>query len=154
MPPSTPWPEITRRDFLNGVALAATPLAAAAGTASAAGTDPIALRTGLQGQTDAVNANAHAWRDDPTRFRDAAAELDPEVEDLVVVGAGLSGLAGAHLFRRHAGRPVRMLLLEALDDIGGHARRNEFVSRSGVKLNSPLPSASVFKLSVLISSRS
>jgi spermidine dehydrogenase len=27
-----------------------------------------------------------------------------------------------------------MLLLDALDDIGGHARRNEFVSRSGVKL--------------------
>jgi len=27
-----------------------------------------------------------------------------------------------------------MLLIDALDDIGGHARRNEFVSRSGVKL--------------------
>ena len=125
-----PLPEITRRDFLNGVALAAAPFAAAA----APDTDAVALRSGLQGQTDEVNANAHAWRDDPARFRDAAAEVDPEIEDLVVVGAGLSGLAGAHLFRQHAGRPVRMLLLEVLDDIGGHARRNEFVSRSGVKL--------------------
>lgn len=133
-----PLPDITRRDFLNGVALAAVPLGAAAvdGPAPRAvpGTDPIASRTGLQGQTDTVNAQAHAWRDDPARLRDSAAQVDEGIEDLVVVGAGLSGLAGAHLFRQHAGRPVRMLLLDALDDVGGHARRNEFVSRSGVKL--------------------
>lgn len=124
-------PHITRRDFLNGLALATGPLGAAA---APSGADPIASRSGLQGQTDAVNATAHAWRDDPGRYRDGVAERDPEVEDLVVVGAGLSGLAGAHLFRQHAGRPVRMLLLDALDDIGGHARRNEFVSRSGARL--------------------
>ena len=125
-------PEITRRDFLNGVLLATAPVA---GMAAEPGEgDAIAQRTGLQGQTDAVNATAHAWRDAPARLRDVAAEIDPHVEDLVVVGAGLSGLAGAWLFRRHAGRPVRILLIDALDDIGGHARRNEFVSRSGVKL--------------------
>lgn len=129
-----PLTDITRRDFLNGVALAAVPLGAAAADSPAPSTDPIALRTGLQGQTDTVNAQAHAWRDDPSRLRDAAAQVDDGIEDLVVVGAGLSGLAGAHLFRQHAGRPVRMLLLDALDDVGGHARRNEFVSRSGVKL--------------------
>lgn len=112
---------ITRRDFFNGVALA---LGGAAGPTSAAG---------LQGQTDPLRAAAHGWRDDPARWRDGVAERDEGVEDLVVVGAGLSGLAGAHLFRRHAGRPVRVLLLEALDDFGGHARRNEFVSRSGVR---------------------
>ncbi len=125
-------PEITRRDFLNGVLLATAPVAGMA--AEPAEGDAIAQRTGLQGQTDAVNATAHAWRDAPARLRDVAAEIDPHVEDLVVVGAGLSGLAGAWLFRRHAGRPVRILLIDALDDIGGHARRNEFVSRSGVKL--------------------
>lgn len=122
-------PDISRRDFLNGLALAAVPVAG-----STAEPDPIALRQGLQGQTDAVNTSAHAWRDEPGRFRDAVAEADPEVEDLVVVGAGLSGLTGAHLFRQHVDRPVRMLLLDAQDDIGGHARRNEFVSRSGVHL--------------------
>ena len=125
-------PEITRRDFLNGVLLATAPVAGMA--AEPAEGDAIAQRTGLQGQTEAVNATAHAWRDAPARLRDVAAEIDPHVEDLVVVGAGLSGLAGAWLFRRHAGRPVRILLIDALDDIGGHARRNEFVSRSGVKL--------------------
>lgn len=122
-------PDITRRDFLNGLAFAGLPCAGAA-----AEPDPIALRQGLQGQTDAANTVAHAWRDDPRQFRDAAAEMDPQVEDLVVVGAGLSGLAGAHLFRQHAGRPVRALLLDPQDDLGGHARRNEFVSRSGVHL--------------------
>jgi spermidine dehydrogenase len=132
----TTVPDITRRDFLNGLALGAGPLtaAAAASPASPPVVDPIAARQGLQGQTDAVNATAHAWRDEPARFRDGIAELDPDIEDLVVVGAGLSGLAGAHLFRQHAGRAVRMLLLDALDDVGGHARRNEFVSRSGIKL--------------------
>lgn len=121
--------DITRRDFLNGLAFAGLPAGALAANA-----DPVALRSGLQGQTDAVNATAHAWRDDPRRFRDAPGEVDPQLEDLVVVGAGLSGLAGAHLFRQHAGRPVRVLVLDAQDDIGGHARRNEFVSRSGVHL--------------------
>lgn len=125
-------PSITRRDFLNGVALAVggTGVAQAAGEVAP---DP-ALRTGLQGQTDAVNAVAHAWRDKPAALRNASALQDPEVQDLVVVGAGLSGLAGAHWFRQHAGRPVRMLLLDALDDVGGHARRNEFISRSGRRL--------------------
>lgn len=114
-------PMITRRDFFNGAAVAL------------GGAGSLPARAALQGQTDALRAPAHAWRDDPARWRDGVAERDTGVEDLIVVGAGLSGLAGAHLFRRHAGRPVRVLLLEALDDFGGHARRNEFVSRTGVK---------------------
>ena len=126
---------ITRRDFLNGVGLA---VGAAAGSAQAATPaadavrDP-AARTGLQGQTDHLAAAAHARRDGDRAF-EGPAETDPGVEDLVVVGAGLSGLAGAWLFQRHAGRPVRILLLDALDDVGGHARRNEFTSRSGRRL--------------------
>jgi spermidine dehydrogenase len=118
-----------RRDFLQGV-----PLALGAGSAQAQPASDPALHTGLQGQTDAANATAHAWRDHPERWRDAVAERDPEVEDLVVVGAGLSGLTGAHLFRQHAGRPVRVLLLDPLASPGGHAQRNEFISRSGQRL--------------------
>lgn len=116
---SNPLP-ITRRDFLEGVALTlGAPLPAAAAFA---------------GQTDAEAAAAHAQRDDPRTVRDAIAERDDGVEDLVVVGAGLSGLAGAWLYREHAGRRVRILLLDALAEVGGHARRNEFVSRSGRRL--------------------
>lgn len=126
-------PTITRRDFLNGVALGLGSAVGGPTAADRALPDPPA-RTGLQGQTDPVMAHAHAWRDDPARWRDATAQPASGVEDLVVVGSGISGLAGAYLFQRHAGRPVRILLLDALDDVGGHARRNEFVSRSGQRL--------------------
>src|SRR5207249_2140713 len=46
--------------------------------------------------------------------------------DLVVVGAGISGLAAAWYFRKAAGRSARILILDNHDDFGGHARRNEF----------------------------
>lgn len=126
------WPQITRRDFLQGATLAG--VAGSWPAAAPAAPGDLALRQGLQGQTDAAQAVAHAWRDQPGAWREAPAQPDPEVEDLVVVGAGLSGLAGAWWFRQQAGRPVRILMLDALDDLGGHARRNEFVSRSGRRL--------------------
>ena len=134
-----PFPHIQRRDLLHGaaaLALAGRSLPTHAQTAPPEGppADHPSRRTGLQGQTDSARAHAHAWRDHPEALRDAVVERDPEVEDLVVVGAGISGLAGAWLYRQHAGRPVRILLLDALDDLGGHARRNEFVSRSGRRL--------------------
>ena len=109
---------ITRRDFLEGAALA---LGA-----------PPAAQAAFAGQTDEVLAAAHAWRDG--RAFDGAAERDAGIEDLVVVGAGISGLAGAYLFQRHAGRPVRILVLDALAEPGGHAQRNEFTSRSGRRM--------------------
>ncbi len=113
-------PAITRRDFLEGFAL----------TLGA----PLPALAAFAGQTDATAAAAHAHRDAPGVARDAVVERDDAVEDLVVVGAGLSGLTAAWLYRQHAGRPVRILLLDALDEVGGHARRNEFVSRSGKRL--------------------
>ncbi len=117
---SPTFPSITRRDFLEGVALS---LAA-----------PAAAQAAMGGQTDEALAAAHAFRDDPKRWRDGVAERDEGLEDLVVVGAGISGLAGAWWFQRGAGRPVRVLVLDTLDEPGGHARRNEFVSRSGRRL--------------------
>ncbi len=48
-----------------------------------------------------------------------------EEYDLVVVGAGISGLAAAHYFKQ--ARPdARILILDNHDDFGGHAKRNEF----------------------------
>lgn len=111
---------ITRRDFLEGVALTlGAPLPAAAAWG---------------GQTDDEATAAHALRDHPEAARQAVAERDEGTEDLVVVGAGLGGLAGAWLYRQHAGRRVRILMLDALAEVGGHARRNEFVARSGRRL--------------------
>jgi spermidine dehydrogenase len=45
--------------------------------------------------------------------------------DLIVVGAGISGLAAAHYFRAASPRG-RVLVLDNHDDFGGHAKRNEF----------------------------
>lgn len=118
---------ITRRDLVHGLGAAwCLPTAMAAEPAA-----PSAAP--WQGQSDAALAVSHAARDTPP-MRDSVVELDPEMEDLVVVGAGLSGLAGAHWFRQHAGRPVRMLLLDPLQVPGGHAQRNEFTARDGTRL--------------------
>ncbi len=49
-----------------------------------------------------------------------------ESYDLVVVGAGISGLAAAFFYRERMGRNARILLLDNHDDFGGHAKRNLF----------------------------
>jgi spermidine dehydrogenase len=65
---------------------------------------------------------AHALRDG----QPAPAPTDTgEQYDLIVVGAGISGLAAAHFYRMHA-RSSRILILDNHDDFGGHAKRNEF----------------------------
>ncbi len=52
-------------------------------------------------------------------------EPDSEVYDLIVVGAGISGLAAAYFYRKQ--KPdARILILDNHDDFGGHAKRNEF----------------------------
>ncbi|HEV7612805.1 MAG TPA: FAD/NAD(P)-binding protein [Steroidobacteraceae bacterium] len=126
---------ITRRDFLNGVAIgaaaASNPLLAAAladpaATASTAAQDAPGyyppLLTGLRGNHPGSFEDAHALRDG----RNWPATQDTGEEyDLIVVGAGLSGLAAAHFYR--AQKPAgRILILDNHDDFGGHAKRNEF----------------------------
>jgi monoamine oxidase len=49
-----------------------------------------------------------------------------ETYDLVIVGAGISGLAAAHFWRRALGASQKILILDNHDDFGGHAKRNEF----------------------------
>jgi spermidine dehydrogenase len=134
---------ITRRDFLNGVAIGIGGLAAApwlrpfaAGAAgpfaqNAAGYYPPAL-TGMRGSHDGSFDVAHALRDG--RFwRTAGAPVNTgETYDLVVVGGGISGLAAAYYYRERASRTARILILDNHDDFGGHAKRNEF--RPGGKL--------------------
>ncbi len=126
---------ITRRDFINGAAVivggtlfSATTLSRqSAETESHAQTndDPPTL-TGLRGSHPGSFETAHILRDG-TFWKTAAAPSDTkEVYDLVVVGAGISGLSAAHFFREHMGRSSRILILENHDDFGGHAKRNEF----------------------------
>jgi spermidine dehydrogenase len=125
--------DITRRDFLNGVAVALTGsvvappwlegLAAAPQAAQdAPGYYPPAL-TGMRGS----HAGSFEMADALTQGRiwNTAADTG-ERYDLIVVGAGLSGLAAAYFFHTDAGRSSRVLLLDNHDDFGGHAKRNEF----------------------------
>ena len=49
-----------------------------------------------------------------------------ETYDLIIVGGGISGLSAAHFYRKSAGANARILILDNHDDFGGHAKRNEF----------------------------
>jgi spermidine dehydrogenase len=49
-----------------------------------------------------------------------------DVYDLVVVGAGASGLAAAKWYQDRFGPDSRILLIDPLPDFGGHSHRNEF----------------------------
>ena len=120
---------ISRRDFLNGTALA---IAAGVTPAAqiAAQTDRFPWRyppalMGLRGQHAGSFEAAHEFARDRTRF---AVDTLPTEEryDLVVVGGGISGLAAAWFYRRAAGAKTRILVLDNHDDFGGHAKRNEF----------------------------
>jgi spermidine dehydrogenase len=126
---------ITRRDFINGAAvlvggtlLAGTPLAGDSGETHAANpsnSSPPRL-TGLRGSHPGSFETAHSLRDG-TFWKTASPPIDTkEAYDLIVVGAGISGLAAAHFYREKVGRSARILILENHDDFGGHAKRNEF----------------------------
>lgn len=120
---------ITRRDFVNGVgvALAGAALAPGIPGLAAASTDEAypPRRTGLRGSHPGAFETAHQLRDQHA-WAGAASDTG-EQYDLVVVGAGLSGLAAAHFFLKRLGGNARVLLLDNHDDFGGHAKRNEFV---------------------------
>ncbi|MGZ4150524.1 MAG: NAD(P)-binding protein, partial [Actinomycetota bacterium] len=80
-------------------------------------------RTGLRGSHLGSFEVGHAIRDGGKY--DLAGLPVGETYDLVVAGAGISGLAAAWFYRSR--RPeASILLLDNHDDFGGHAKRNEF----------------------------
>jgi len=129
---------ITRRDFLNGVAVTAGSaivpgLLFAADQCELTRNEaekqspyyPPAL-TGLRGSHPGAFEAAHCLRDGTFFETFPTAQDTGESYDLIVVGGGISGLSAAHFYRKHAGANVRVLILENHDDFGGHAKRNEF----------------------------
>jgi len=152
--------KITRRDFINGVAVTA---GAAMMPWQLFGSDsadpekyptyyPPAL-TGMRGSHPGSFETAHSVRDGT--FWDSAGKPQDsgETYDLIVVGGGISGLAAAHYFRKAAGDKARILILDNHDDFGGHAKRNEFRVGNAFRLGfggtfsieSPAPYSAVAK---------
>lgn len=122
---------ITRRDFVQGIALAGAATGLPAGAAAQLlglgeeETYPPAL-TGLRGAHPGSFEVAHDLARRGRRYPGAEPADDGRVYDLVVVGGGLSGLAAAWFYRREVGEFARILILDNHDDFGGHAKRNEF----------------------------
>jgi spermidine dehydrogenase len=127
---------ISRRDFMNGVAVT---IAGTAGSGLLAGCTPAdsprsvvpdaasypPIRTGLRGNHPGSFEVAHHLAFSGDRVSRPATQTDEDY-DLVVVGGGLSGLATAYYYRQRFGDDARILILDNHDDFGGHAKRNEF----------------------------
>jgi spermidine dehydrogenase len=133
--------EITRRDFLNGVAVGvggtlvggsiATETLLAAGALDEFAPEKAPdyyppAKMGIRGNHDGTFTFAHRMRDGESADSFGDATDTGERYDLVVVGGGISGLAAAYFYRKISGKNVRILILDNHDDFGGHAKRNEF----------------------------
>ena len=119
---------ISRRDFLNGTAIA---IGGSLVPAISRGSDPVTghpaqyyppAATGMRGAHPGSFESAHA----AVQGRHWQAEHLDEHYDLVIVGAGISGLSAAYIYRRDVDPNARILILDNHDDFGGHAKRNEF----------------------------
>src|SRR5579863_8124777 len=132
--------KITRRDFLDGVAISVggSLLVSSAPWLRGLGFPdsvyapeqdpnyyPPALM-GMRGNHDGTYTSAHSLRDGEFWESAGKPESTGEKYDLVVVGGGISGLAAAYFYRQQAGPNARILILDNHDDFGGHAKRNEF----------------------------
>ena len=131
---------ITRRDFLNGIAIGT----AAAGIRAALGRTALGHRRAQLATrsppkmppatthrcSPACAAVTRVPSKPPTHCATAGPSRRPldtgEEYDLIVVGGGISGLAAAHFYRAHTSPDSRILILDNHDDFGGHAKRNEF----------------------------
>ncbi|EPJ2807501.1 FAD-dependent oxidoreductase [Pseudomonas putida] len=121
---------ITRRDFLNGVALTIgaglTPLQILQAAPSGRYYPP--ALTGLRGSHPGAFEVAHQMGWEKKVFDTSSLKIE-EQYDLVVVGAGISGLSAAWFYRQQH-PTARVLIIENHDDFGGHAKRNEFQAGS------------------------
>jgi hypothetical protein len=142
--------KINRRDFLDGVAISAAGLAAAAASPSLTGAEAALIGsrrlprdyypptdTGIVGEPDGVIRDVMRIDGRPNPRHPHSTEAGPGIHprrvrdvddcyDLVVVGAGASGLAAAKWYQDRFEPDSKILLVDPLPDFGGHSHRNEF----------------------------
>ncbi|MBT6583313.1 MAG: NAD(P)-binding protein, partial [Gammaproteobacteria bacterium] len=113
--------KITRRNFVNGTLMASgaslLPFKIRDSQAAMSGLDspyhPPAL-TGLRGSHPGSNDRAHALAWGRRSAESSMTQLS-ETYDLVVVGAGISGLAAAYFFQQQHGTEKKILILDNHD---------------------------------------
>jgi spermidine dehydrogenase len=125
---------ISRRDLLNGMGFLAgcsllpgTALANAMLAAETTGHGGVSFppaRTGMRGNHPGSFDIAHKLAREGHSAWGKALEPDADIYDLIVVGAGVSGLSTAWFYQK-TNPGARILILDNHDDFGGHAKRNE-----------------------------
>jgi spermidine dehydrogenase len=153
--------KISRRDFLNGVAMTAGAVmmpwdlfgASQSPSPEKSPTYYPPALTGMRGSHPGSFEVAHSLRDGA--FWDSVGQPEDTGEsyDLIIVGGGISGLSAAHFYRKATGGKARILILDNHDDFGGHAKRNEFRVNNAFRLGfggtfsieSPAPYSAVAK---------
>lgn len=124
---------ITRRDLVHGAA-ALTALGAV-GCQEKSSVKTVQLinknsinyppaQKGLRGSHEGSFETAHKLGREGWREWGEPAKLNNEVYDLIIVGAGISGLSAAFFYRQE-NPDAKILILDNHDDFGGHAKRNE-----------------------------
>ena len=121
---------ISRRDFVHGSALltgaAAMPGCPHARSFEAPVETPYPpAQSGLRGSHDGAFETAHQMAFEKRTDFGLPRVADRDLYDLVVVGAGVSGLAAVFFFLQENPQ-ASVLIIENHDDFGGHAKRNEF----------------------------
>jgi spermidine dehydrogenase len=147
---------ISRRQFLDGAAISAAGMAVAAASPGLTGAQAATIArtgggsalppgyypprsTGITGQPNNVISSVMKIDGLPNPTDVHSSEGGPGIKqpafntgetfDVVVVGAGISGLSAAKYYQDRFGPGARILLVDPLPDFGGHAHRNEFHTR-------------------------
>ena len=136
--------QINRRDFLNGMLIGAgTQLVAPLIYPPQFNQDVHASNqeyyppslNGLRGSHNGSYENAHALAWTQKSNWGVVESLNDEEYDLIIVGAGISGLCAAYFYQEKYGKNTKILILDNHDDFGGHAKRNEFEINGELKLS-------------------